>query len=234
MTRLAPMVRLIAGLIVIALVVAAPPTISLGPALATMASAPTVTCSRHRCQQCVEYEHAESGDRCIKCGQIAGCTRRYSTGNLSADAQAILTAHNGYRAKHCVPDLNWSAELAASAQQWASGCKYGHSGTSGENIAWSRPTLSPTKPVDSWYSEITQYDFNNPIGSYKTGKVLHFTQVVWRGSSQLGCGVATCPAPAPDGANSGWGFMVCRYAPPGNFNGENPGVLDANVPPPCK
>jgi Alpha-L-arabinofuranosidase B (ABFB) domain/Cysteine-rich secretory protein family len=155
-------------------------------------------------------------------------------GGLSADAQAVLNAHSGYRAKHCVPNLTWSAQLASGAQQWASGCKYGHSGTSGENIAWSRPTLSPTKPVDSWYSEIGQYDFNNPIGSYKTGKVLHFTQVVWRGSTQLGCGIATCQAPAPDGANSGWGFIVCRYAPPGNFNGENPGVLDANVPPPCK
>jgi Alpha-L-arabinofuranosidase B (ABFB) domain/Cysteine-rich secretory protein family len=155
-------------------------------------------------------------------------------GGLSADAQAIRNAHNGYRAKHCVPNLSWSADLATGAQQWASGCKYGHSGTSGENIAWSRPTLSPTKPVDSWYSEIGQYDFNNPIGSYTTKQVLHFTQVVWRGSSQLGCAVATCPGPAPDGANSGWGFMVCRYVPPGNFNGQNPGVLDTNVPPPCK
>ena len=155
------------------------------------------------------------------------------SGSLSADAKAILNAHNEYRAKHCVPNLTWSTDLAASAQQWASGCQYGHSGTSGENIAWSRPTLSQTKPVDSWYNEIGQYDFNNPIGSYKTGNVLHFTQVVWRGSTQLGCGIASCQAPAPDGANSGWGFIVCRYAPPGNFNGENPGVLGTNVPPPC-
>jgi hypothetical protein len=27
-------------------------------------------------------------------------------------------------------------------------------------------------------------------------------------------------------------YWVCRYAPPGNFNAQNPGVLAVNVPPP--
>lgn len=30
-----------------------------------------------------------------------------------------LKAHNEYRAKHGVPPLKWSAELAADAQEWA-------------------------------------------------------------------------------------------------------------------
>ena len=30
-----------------------------------------------------------------------------------------LNAHNEYRAKHGVPPLKWSAELAADAQIWA-------------------------------------------------------------------------------------------------------------------
>ena len=30
-----------------------------------------------------------------------------------------LKAHNEYRAKHSVPPLKWSAELAADAQKWA-------------------------------------------------------------------------------------------------------------------
>ena len=37
----------------------------------------------------------------------------------------------------------------------------------------------------------------------------HFTQLVWKGSTQIGCGVASC---------GGQNFWVCRYSPPGNFN----------------
>jgi Cysteine-rich secretory protein family len=48
-----------------------------------------------------------------------------------------------------------------------------------------QPTLSATEVVGSWYGEIAQYDFNNPIASYTNNKVGHFTQVVWRSSSQL-------------------------------------------------
>jgi hypothetical protein len=161
-------------------------------------------------------------------------SRTGSGGELSADDQAILNAHNGYRAKHCVPNLTWDAQLEKDAQAWASGCKYGHSGVSGENIAWRRPTLSATGVVDSWYGEIGQYDFDNPIVAFNTKKVGHFTQVVWRGSQRLGCAAVMCNGPAPDGNASGWGFMVCRYSPPGNFNINNPGVLNTNVPRLCK
>lgn len=36
-------------------------------ALAVKASPPTVYCSPSRCEVCLEYEHTEAGDRCIKC-----------------------------------------------------------------------------------------------------------------------------------------------------------------------
>src|SRR5687768_1689358 len=38
-------------------------------------------------------------------------------------AQEMLDLHNAYRTKHCVPALIWSAQLTASAQEWANGCK---------------------------------------------------------------------------------------------------------------
>jgi len=51
----------------------------------------------------------------------------------------------------------------------------------------------------------------------------HFTQVVWKGSQQLGCGVASCPA-IPGGT-----FYVCRYVPAGNVQGAFPNnVTPAN------
>jgi hypothetical protein len=45
----------------------------------------------------------------------------------------------------------------------------------------------------------------------------HYTQVVWRASTQIGCGVTSC----------GSGFrmqteVICNYAPAGNFVGEKP------------
>ena len=49
----------------------------------------------------------------------------------------------------------------------------------------------------------------------------HFTQVVWRDSAKLGCAKNTCSL----GGNSG-PLWACEYAPPGNFNAGNPGVLD--------
>lgn len=42
---------------------------------------------------------------------------------LAADeTTTLLNAHNTYRTQHCAVPLAWSADLAASARQWASGC----------------------------------------------------------------------------------------------------------------
>lgn len=40
----------------------------------------------------------------------------------------------------------------------------------------------------------------------------HFTQMVWKGSEQLGCGSVT--------TSSGALYVVCNYSPPGNYIGE--------------
>ena len=39
----------------------------------------------------------------------------------------------------------------------------------------------------------------------------HFTQVVWRGTREVGCGHAQC---------NGNDIWVCQYDPPGNFEGQ--------------
>lgn len=54
------------------------------------------------------------------------------------EAQTLLDTHNAYRAKHCVPPLTWSPEIAATAQVWANRCVFDHDYKSdyGENLAW--------------------------------------------------------------------------------------------------
>lgn len=75
--------------------------------------------------------------------------------------------------------------------------------------------------VDGWYGEEALYDYINPRFSAKTG---HFTQVVWKGTTEIGCGyVSGCPGSWPN-------IWVCQYNPPGNYIGlfgEN--VFPANM-----
>lgn len=58
----------------------------------------------------------------------------------------------------------------------------------GENIYMaSGGRLTGTDAVRSWYDEIKQYNWRSPSFQMNTG---HFTQVVWKGSQQLGVGYA--------------------------------------------
>lgn len=130
----------------------------------------------------------------------------------------LLNAHNAYRARHCTPPLTWSSELAASAQKWANRCVFNHDPNNelGENLAWGTD-LSASEAVDLWYGEGVAYNYSAP----GFGPAGHFTQVMWRGSQQLGCGGAIC---------HGQVLWVCRYSPPGNVEGE----YRANVAPLCR
>jgi pathogenesis-related protein 1 len=131
----------------------------------------------------------------------------------------MLQAHNSLRAKHGVPALSWSPSLAATAQDWANRCVFEHSNNGGENLAqWTSGAYSAASHVRGWYDEIRSYDF--ATGASKDGGVIgHFTQVVWKGTSEVGCGIAQC---------SGNDLLVCNYNPAGNWDGE----YIANVPPP--
>ena len=80
----------------------------------------------------------------------------------------------------------------------------------GENLAWHSnhsQSADTTWATDAWYNEVVDYNF--ATGSANSpGKVVgHFTQVVWKNSTKLGCAVAG-------------GNVCCRYTPPGNYLGQ--------------
>jgi uncharacterized protein YkwD len=130
-------------------------------------------------------------------------------------AQVLLDEHNRYRAQHCARPLAWSAKLAASALAWAKhlrqhGCAFEHSNTQyGENLAaGTTGAMSAADVVAMWYREVADYDFRAATFSPDSG---HFTQLVWAGTAQVGCGQVSC---------KGMDIWVCQYDPPGNVIGD--------------
>lgn len=123
-----------------------------------------------------------------------------------------LQVHNSYRTLHGVPSVIWSVAMAASAQAYAESCPSDHSASGyGENMAWASSSLDPALVVRMWYDEEPLYDDDNPGWTPAAG---HFTQVVWKESTEIGCGVATdCGDDLPN-------VWVCQYSPPGNHRGR--------------
>jgi pathogenesis-related protein 1 len=150
------------------------------------------------------------------------------------DADEMVAAHNRWRKTAGVPPLTYSTDLAASAQKWAdhlkrsNQCKMKHSDPEakyGENLYWASAIewsngkselqqVSPKKVVDSWGSEVSDYNYN--ANSCTKGKMCgHYTQVVWKSTTTVGCAVAVCE----DSQEQVW---VCQYQPPGNWGGKKP------------
>ena len=121
-----------------------------------------------------------------------------------------------------LPSMSWDATVAATAQAWADQCNFTHNTAGyGQNLYASAgggpPT--PTAVVSSWVSEVSAYDYSANTCSGTCG---HYTQVVWRNSILLGCGIKSCSTNTPFGAQfPNWYIVVCNYSPAGN-NGSRP------------
>lgn len=65
---------------------------------------------------------------------------------LDAGGQAALSRHNILRRRHQVPELTWSASLAARAAAWASKCRFESdpAANDGENVYASGATSDDT------------------------------------------------------------------------------------------
>lgn len=119
-----------------------------------------------------------------------------------------------------IPDLVWSETIAASAQAYADQCVFEHSkGKYGENLWAGTGEPSGPKVVDSWASESANYDY---AAGKCSGTCGHYTQVVWRKTTEVGCGYAKCSTNSPFGSSKTWYNWVCQYNPPGNYVGQKP------------
>jgi pathogenesis-related protein 1 len=151
-----------------------------------------------------------------------------ATAQQPFDAEYMLYLHNVARqeadpsATTPIADLAWDPALARSAAAFAAECRMGHSGAAGvgENNFYSSSTAvtSPEAVVNSWVSERQFYDIG--ANACANGRICgHYTQVVWAGTTHVGCGVAICDPPIKGQWGQKW---VCQYAPPGNYVDQRP------------
>ena len=147
----------------------------------------------------------------------AGSNDQPSRPAPSSRAQELLAAHNNWRAEIGVPPLQWSDSLAVSAQLWAD--HLASTGTfehnrSGQNLALATTgVLSATQLVGIWgnekqYFKVGVFPDVSTTGNF--AQVGHYTQLIWRNTQEVGCGLAT---------GNGIDILVCNYNPPGNVLG---------------
>ncbi|MGA1800375.1 CAP domain-containing protein [Sphingomonas sp. 4RDLI-65] len=138
---------------------------------------------------------------------------------------AMMDGHNAARAEVGVPPLVWSDTLATTARAYAEEMtrtgKFAHAHQpqdntrEGENL-WTgtRYAYTYAEMMGHWVAE--KRDFINGVTPdfSRTGKfedVAHYTQIVWRNSTAVGCAIAS---------NKTDDYLVCRYSPPGNVIGQ--------------
>jgi uncharacterized protein YkwD len=138
-----------------------------------------------------------------------------------SDADQLLTLHNQYRAEVGTAPLQWDASLQASAQQWADQMLATGSrdhdasiqGQIGENLYWdaSSATGQPAAKLEAASAPRSWYGEKGYLGG-------HYTQMVWKDTTNVGCGVAAKSERQGDMENNTQ-VVVCRYSPPGNTGG---------------
>mmetsp|Transcript_3592 Transcript_3592/g.7886 ORF Transcript_3592/g.7886 Transcript_3592/m.7886 type:complete len:192 (-) Transcript_3592:272-847(-) len=144
------------------------------------------------------------------------------SGNYGVDPNAAIEAHNRKRDLHGAPPLTWSDTCAQHALAAAKVCAdqncLQHQNASeyneGQNLymAWSSgggAAYGAKDAVKSWYDEVADYDFGNPGFDGSTG---HFTQLVWKGTTQVGMAKAV--------ASDGSVYIAANYSPAGNMMGD--------------
>lgn len=139
----------------------------------------------------------------------------------SAVSQSILKFHNDLRANFGAAPLTWNENMARKAKEDWNDCQWEHKGS--DNLhqfsaSWADASEAGGQTCKAWADEWTQYPFDNPAAEAYS----HFTQMVWKGHKEVGCGwTFDCP---PEGSMKRKLMFRCIYTEGGNMGGgEKPG-----------
>ena len=98
-------------------------------------------------------------------------------------------------------------------------------GNQGENLAWgSKGAFTAATLAQGWANEKgncfpgcqipadgSLSQFSQPCPQDDCRVFGHYTQMVWRATTQIGCGLAS---------DANQDYLVCRYSPSGNYRGQ--------------
>jgi pathogenesis-related protein 1 len=138
--------------------------------------------------------------------------------------QDFVDAHNAARTDVGVEPVSWNDTVAAWAEAYAelrrADCQLIHSPEGrpyGENLfGGSGTNWTAADAVNEWVSEKQYYDHDSNTCSGPAGASCeHYTQVVWRDSTAIGCARVICIGVDAVG-------IICSYNPPGNLDGQSP------------
>jgi len=136
----------------------------------------------------------------------------------------LLASHNRERARFGAAPLQWDPNLATAAASYGPSLsamgRLQHSSRANrpgqaENL-WmgTRGAFQPEQMVGTWNDEKRflrpgVFPFVSATGNWQD--VAHFTQVIWKGTTHVGCAVHR---------DARWDFLICRYSPKGNVDGR--------------
>ncbi|XP_050395316.1 glioma pathogenesis-related protein 1 [Patella vulgata] len=148
------------------------------------------------------------------------------------DISEMLKLHNDYRRQAGATNMRkmvWNTDLQNLGQSFIDNCNYGHNPNTGdmfgfrhigENLYLSSGDFYNLKPaVDFWHGEMADYNFTTGDCSNVCG---HYTQVVWAGSHELGCGIIWCETLTGANTITQGTIIICNYGPSGNAGHEDP------------
>ena len=143
--------------------------------------------------------------------------------DLSRFEARLLAVHNRERGAVGAPPLAWDSGLAAAA------ANYGPALERLGKLAHSEPATRPGQGENLWMGTRDAYSLEEMVGSWADERRLfrpgrfpevsasghwsdvgHYTQMIWRTTSRVGCALHR---------GREWDFLICRYSPPGNVVG---------------
>ncbi|CAO2648640.1 Nn.00g079070.m01.CDS01 [Neocucurbitaria sp. VM-36] len=164
-------------------------------------------------------------------GHISGKDQAYLSSGPDYQA-AVLYHHNAARANHNAAPLTWDSSCEANARIAAQRCTFEHylpKGVSqGQNLfTVSGKAFNVTAGItESWYKgeldQMMPYFGQADIPDDVFHNVGHLTQLVWKGTTKVGCVSIDCGSNMIVGGQKSTmnKYTVCNYAPAGNVGGR--------------